>query len=148
MSEEFQNGNNKQEAIGKQWEAALARTDRIVKRNNPEASDTDIAGLNERTKQSILDLAGSDMLKLVVTTGTGGHDTRTVEPGWAETPGFGIPASTYAELMGLDEPTSFDHLEPVSGGLVEAIADSADKPVSALIDGQYIEPVNPVVKAA
>src|SRR3972149_12117968 len=85
--------------LDQHWEAALQRVDGVVARHNPEATAEERAELSEATQETVHNLAESKQLKFVLTTLDKDRVSRTIEPDWAETPGFGLPASVFAEIM-------------------------------------------------
>lgn len=126
------------------WQAAQSRVTDVVKRHNPTANEEELGRLSETANGALVNLATSDQLKFVLTTKEDGSQDRTVEPVWAETPGFGIAASEFAELLGLEDASEFDLLDPTSNWFLSTLADATRKPISALINGEYIAPVMPV----
>jgi hypothetical protein len=133
-------------SLGQEWDTALGRVDDVVARHNPTASPEELAKLAETTSSALEDLAASDQLKFVLTATDDGKETRTVEPAWAETSGFGLQASEFAELLGVQEADEFDRLDPKAEWFLSTLADAANKPISALINGQYMPVVLPAVE--
>lgn len=131
------------EVLSSNWEAALSRVDGIVARKYPDATAEELISLADSAKTNVRTLAEADQLKFVLTSLDDGRQSRTIEPEWAETPGFGLPIADYAEAMGLAEPGEFDRFDPSAEWFIPKLANSAGKSVSALIDGLYIPPVMP-----
>lgn len=126
-----------------QWEAAIGRVDSVIAKYNPSKHTDELRQLQEGTKGVIHDLAESTSIKYVVTA-VDGREIRTVEPETSETHGFGIPVREFKEIMGISR--DWEHLDPKTE-LPHAIADASNKPVSALINGEYVSLVQPSATA-
>ena len=133
--------------LAEQWQRAIALAPAVLKGRDPKITDEKLAEQVGAVEAALEDFAHSDALKLVTWTGEDGAERRSVETADAETPGFGLEADLYAGVMGLSEPHYFKHGDPTSDELLGTLADVSQKPVSALVQGQYLPPVAPQLVA-
>ena len=129
--------------LDEQWQRAIANAPAVIKGREPEITDDKLAEKVRAVETALHDFADSETLKLVTTTTEDGQENRSIEPDWSETDGFGLPVDIFAGVMGLDTPHIFQHGDATSEELLGALADASQKPVSAMVNGQYVAPVAP-----
>jgi hypothetical protein len=129
--------------LGEQWQRAIDLAPAVLKGRNPKITDEKLAEEQQAVETALHDFADSNTLKLVAYATPDGQEHRTIEPDWSETDGFGLPVDVFAGVMGLDTPHIYEHGDATSEELLGALADAAQKPVSAMVNGQYIGAVAP-----
>ena len=133
--------------LDERWQKALANAPAVIKGREPKITDEKLAEEVAAVETAIHDFADSKSLKLVVYSGEDSQEHRSIEPDWSETDGFGLPVDMFAGVMGLDTPHIFQHGDATSEELLGALADASQKPVSAMVNGQYVPPVVPELAA-
>lgn len=129
--------------LEERWQRAIANVPAVIKGRELDITDEKLTKEVEAVEAAIHDFAESKSLKLVAYSGEDGQEHRSIEPDWSETDGFGLPVDMFAGIMGLDTPHIFEHGDPTSEDLLGALADATQKPVSAMVNGQYVAPVSP-----
>jgi hypothetical protein len=129
--------------LDERWQRAIANAPAVIKGREPKITDEKLAEEVQAVETALHDFADSKTLKLVTYATEDGKENRSIEPDWSETDGFGLPVDLYAGVMGLDTPHIFQHGDATSEELLGSLADASQKPVSAMVNGQYIPPVAP-----